>query len=159
MYKWLRCQYGGIEMFPSVLYYDPEVWGIFFLQITNLPAQIWQLNLRFKRWLKTLLISCSFDLSQSDSVLILLTLSLVLFFFCCQVLLQFFWLHGTIIIFVHNNNHNINKGGSVCSRVVSVLDSGAEGPGFKSQSRRCRVTDLGKLFTPIVPLFTKQPNR
>ena len=40
------------------------------------------------------------------------------------------------------------------SRVVSVLDSGAEGPGFKSQSRRCRVTVLGKLFTPIVPLFT-----
>ena len=28
------------------------------------------------------------------------------------------------------------------SRVVSVLDSGAEGPGFKSQSRRCRVTGL-----------------
>ena len=42
------------------------------------------------------------------------------------------------------------------SRVVSVLDSGAEGPGFKSQLRRCRVTVLGKLFTPIVPLFTKQ---
>jgi len=39
--------------------------------------------------------------------------------------------------------------------VVSVLDSGAEGPGFKSQSRRCRVTVLGKLFTPVVPLFTK----
>ena len=30
------------------------------------------------------------------------------------------------------------------SRVVSVLDSGTEGPGFKSQSRRCRVTVLGK---------------
>ena len=45
------------------------------------------------------------------------------------------------------------------SRVVSVLDSGAEGPGFKSQSRRCRVTVLGKLLTPIVPLFTKQQNR
>ena len=45
------------------------------------------------------------------------------------------------------------------SRVVSVLDSGAEGPGFKSQSFRCRVTGLGKLFTPIVPLFTKQRNR
>jgi len=30
------------------------------------------------------------------------------------------------------------------SRLVSVLDSGAEGPGFKSQSRRCRVTVLGK---------------
>ena len=44
------------------------------------------------------------------------------------------------------------------SRVVSVLDSGAEGPGFKSQSRRCRVTVLSKLFTPIVPLFTKQQN-
>jgi len=44
------------------------------------------------------------------------------------------------------------------SRVVSVLDSDAEGPGFKSQPRRCRVTVLGKLFTPIVPLFTKQRN-
>ena len=44
------------------------------------------------------------------------------------------------------------------SRVVSVLDSGAEGPGFKSQSRRCLVTVLGKLLTPIVPLFTKQQN-
>ena len=42
------------------------------------------------------------------------------------------------------------------SRVVRVLDSGAVGSGFKSQSRRCRVTVLGKLFTPIVPLFTKQ---
>ena len=37
-------------------------------------------------------------------------------------------------------------------------DSGAEGPGFKSQSRRCRVTILGKLLTPIVSLFTKQQN-
>jgi len=44
------------------------------------------------------------------------------------------------------------------SRVVSVLNLGAEGPGFKSQPRRCRVTVLGKLFTPIVPLFTKQRN-
>ena len=44
------------------------------------------------------------------------------------------------------------------SRVVNVLDSSAEGPGFESQSRRCRVTVLGKLFTPIVPLFTKQQN-
>jgi len=44
------------------------------------------------------------------------------------------------------------------SRVVSVLDSGAEGPGFKSQPRRCRVTVLGKLFAPIVPVFTKQRN-
>ena len=44
------------------------------------------------------------------------------------------------------------------SRVVSVLDSGAVWPGFKSQPRRCRVTVLGKLFTPIVLLFTKQRN-
>ena len=48
--------------------------------------------------------------------------------------------------------------GLLGSRVVSVLDSGAERPGFKSQSRRCRVTVLGKLFTLIVPLFTKQRN-
>ena len=44
------------------------------------------------------------------------------------------------------------------SRVVSMLDSGAEGPVFISQLRRCRVTVLGKMFTPIVPLFTKQRN-
>jgi len=40
--------------------------------------------------------------------------------------------------------------------VVSVLYSGAEGPEFKSQPRRCRVTVISKLFTPIVPLFTMQ---
>jgi len=45
------------------------------------------------------------------------------------------------------------------SRVVSVLDSGAVGRVFKSQPRRCRVTVLGKLLTPIVSLFTKQRNR
>ena len=44
------------------------------------------------------------------------------------------------------------------SRVVSVPYSGADGPGFKSQSRCCRVTVLDKLFTPIVPLFTKLRN-
>jgi len=52
----------------------------------------------------------------------------------------------------------ISEHGWLGSRVVSVLDSGAEGPVFKSQPRRCRVTVLGKLFTPIVPLFTKQRN-
>ena len=36
----------------------------------------------------------------------------------------------------------------VGSRVVNVLDSGTERHGFKSQPRRCRVTVLGKLFTP-----------
>ena len=49
-------------------------------------------------------------------------------------------------------------GGWLGSRMVSVLDSGAEGPGFRSQSRRCRLTVLGKLFTAIVPLFTEQQN-
>jgi len=50
-------------------------------------------------------------------------------------------------------------GSVVGSRVQdSVLDSGAVGPGSKSQPRSCRVTVLGKLFTPIVPLFTKQQN-
>ena len=53
---------------------------------------------------------------------------------------------------------NIGESGWLGSRVVSVLDSGTEGPGFKLQLRRCRVTVLGKLFTPIVPLFTKQQN-
>jgi len=48
-------------------------------------------------------------------------------------------------------------GGSV-AEWFSVLDSGAEEPGFKSQSLGGRVTVLGKLFTPIVPLFTKQQN-
>ena len=38
------------------------------------------------------------------------------------------------------------------SRVVSMLDSGAVGPGFKLQLLCCRVTVLGKLFTPIVPI-------
>ena len=37
--------------------------------------------------------------------------------------------------------------GWLVSRVVRVLDSGAEGLEFKSQSRRCRATVLGKLFT------------
>ena len=51
---------------------------------------------------------------------------------------------------------NVATGGSVAdSRVVSVLDSGTEAPGFKSQPQRCRVTVLGKLYTPIMPLFTK----
>ena len=45
------------------------------------------------------------------------------------------------------------------SRMVSVLDSGAEGSDFISRPRRCRVTVLGKLFIPIVPVFTGQRNR
>ena len=52
----------------------------------------------------------------------------------------------------------MSNSGWLGSRVVSLLDSGAEGPGFKSQPRRCRVTVLGKLLTPIVPQFIKQQN-
>ena len=47
-------------------------------------------------------------------------------------------------------------GGWLSSRVASVLDSGTEGPGFKSHSWHHRLTVVGRLFTPIVPLFTKQ---
>ena len=46
--------------------------------------------------------------------------------------------------------------GWLSSHVVSTLDSGAVRPGFKSQPRCCRVTVLGKLFTPIVPLYVHQ---
>ena len=63
-----------------------------------------------------------------------------------------------LLLLLHPFNGLLSRTGWLGSRVVSVLDSGAEGPGFKSQSRRCRVTVLGKLFTPIVPLFTKQQN-
>jgi len=49
--------------------------------------------------------------------------------------------------------HTVHK--TVGSRVVSTLDWGAEGPGFKSQPRRCRVTVLGKLLTPIVKVMVK----
>jgi len=63
-----------------------------------------------------------------------------------------------IFIFVYVRMCAFYTEGWLGSRVVSVLDSGTEGPGFKSQSRRCQVTVLGKLFTPIVPLFTKQRN-
>ena len=54
---------------------------------------------------------------------------------------------------VGQNHCRIDTVGWLGSRVVSVLDSGAEGLGFKSQSRRCR-----ELLTPIVPLFTKHQN-
>ena len=62
------------------------------------------------------------------------------------------------ISWITNYYKATSQQGRLGSQVVSVLDSGAEGPGFKSQSLRCRVTVLGKLFTPIVPLFTKQQN-
>ena len=68
------------------------------------------------------------------------------------------WVITTCHQQLQNCLHTSYNMGWFGSRVVSVLDSGTVGPGFKSQSRRCRVTVLGKLFTPIVPLFTKQRN-
>ena len=72
------------------------------------------------------------------------------------------WLAGQVLGLALAENSTLTavrfNGGWLGSRVVSVLDSGAEGPGFKSQSRRCRVTALSKQFTSIVPLFTKQQN-
>ena len=53
----------------------------------------------------------------------------------------------------------VSKLGWLGSRVVSVLDWGTGGPGFKSQPRLCRVTVLGKLLTPIVPLFTSPSSK
>ena len=51
---------------------------------------------------------------------------------------------------------------------VAVLDSGAEGPGFKLQPRRCRVTVLGKQgqtitdsrvpeLSELIPVLGSQP--
>jgi len=59
----------------------------------------------FKRRLKTLLFSHSFDLWQSWLLFLTCMTCRWFYFFCCWVLLKFFWLHGTII-FVHNNNNN-----------------------------------------------------
>ena len=42
--------------------------------------------------------------------------------------------------------------------VVRALDSWSRGRGFDSDRGTIRATTLGKLFTPNVPLFTKQCN-
>ena len=69
-----------------------------------------------------------------------------------------FWYQLTQVVLEKRPLNGCSVVGWLGSRVVSGLDSRAEGPGFKSQPRRCRVTVLGKLFTPIVSLFTKQQN-
>jgi len=68
------------------------------------------------------------------------------------------YLRKTVDRFDLTRNYEVRRRGWLGSRVVRMLDSGAEGPGFKSQPRRCLVTIFGKLFTPFVPLFTKQQN-
>jgi len=47
------------------------------------------------------------------------------------------------------------EGGSV-AEWLACWTQAQKGRGLKL--RHCRVTVLGKLFTPIVPLFTKQQN-
>ena len=54
------------------------------------------------------------------------------------------------------HNHSINQSIKILTTRTVSIDSGAEGLGLKSQPRCCFVTVLGKLFTPFVPLFTKQ---
>ena len=44
------------------------------------------------------------------------------------------------------------------SRVVSVMDSGAEARVQIAVATLSGITVLGKLYTPVVPLFTKQQN-
>jgi len=51
----------------------------------------------------------------------------------------------------------LSGGGSV-AEWLACWTQAQKGRGFKSQSQRCPVTLLGKLFTPIVPLFTRQQN-
>jgi len=87
-------------------------------------------------------------------------------FYACEVILGLDHMHTRGI--VYRDLKVVDSGMFVClliycegwlgGRVVSVLDSGAEEPGFKLQPQRCRVTVLGKLCTPIVRLFTKQQN-
>jgi len=63
---------------------------------------------------------------------------------------------STMVIIIH---YYCSKGGSVVEWLACWTQAQkGPGPGFKSQSRCCRVTVLGKLFTPIMPVFTKQQN-
>ena len=65
---------------------------------------------------------------------------------CCE--------SGNCIIFA---SHTSGRGW-LGSRVVSVLDSGAEGPWVQIAVATLSGNSLRQLFTPIVPLFTKQQN-
>jgi len=72
---------------------------------------------------------------------------------------------STFCTTVHSTDYKLQiacvayfEGGSVAEWLACWTHAGAEGPGFRSQPRRCRLTILGKLFTPIVPLFIEQRN-
>jgi len=54
---------------------------------------------------------------------------------------------------------SLDRDGSAAERLACWTQAQKDpGSKFKSQSRRCRITVLGKLFIPIMPLFTKQQN-
>jgi len=88
-----------------------------------------------------LILQYKVSLLLTDMVAAFVLFIFMLVFLCFFVMLPFVGKKRFI--------HTCNTYGWLGSRLVSVLDSGAEGPGYKSQSRRCRVTVLGKLFTPI----------
>ena len=113
----------------------------------------------------TLPIICISQTPFSRLCIITVSCVYVVFHFACSVSLAPFLMHRSRLMsnnwFIYLLTCLLTSTiflGWLGSRVVSVLDSGAVGPGFKSQPRRCRVTVLGKLFTPIVPLFNKQQN-
>jgi len=60
------------------------------------------------------------------------------------------------VVTVHLEDIIQNMGSSVAEWLACWTQE-QKGLG-SSRSRDCRVTVLGKLFTPIVPLFTKQRN-
>jgi len=76
--------------------------------------------------------------------------------YSCDEVAIFDVIMASILLPTHTSVQHLNLliRGWLGSRMVCVLDSGADRPGFKSQSRRCTV--LYKLFKHIVPLFTKQ---
>jgi len=104
---------------------------------------------QFMRWLEEAKASFSswYDRQTNNSKLVIITRHLCPSYRSTKVLTVFYTLYSAFSAL-----------GWLGSRVVSILDSDAVGPEYISQSRRCRVTVLGKLFTPIMSLFTKQQN-
>jgi len=93
-----------LHVTPTVAISAARVWN-------GLPSDVITSPLltAFKWQLKTQLFSRSFDLWQSWlTFLTCMTSSLVLFFSVVECSWRFFWLHGTIIIFVYDSNNNNN---------------------------------------------------
>jgi len=56
-------------------------------------------------------------------------------------------------MFIWNNNNNITY---ALAEWLAFWTQAQKGPGSNRSRDAVRLTVLGKLFTPIVPLFTKQ---